>query len=122
MNFEKQSVNIEQDYETEAEELENGLEIQEEELRKEVAQKKYGPLTKIARKFAFAGVMMLPAFAVGCGAVEKPVNQERPAAESKDGFTDNAHDNVNQRLKIKQEEIKRMHNNSRIIKDGRFEK
>jgi hypothetical protein len=49
MNFEKLPVNIE----SSAEEIENELEIQEEELRKEVAQKGYGPLAKIARKFIF---------------------------------------------------------------------
>lgn len=51
MNFETLPVNIEQNIE--AEEIENELEIQEEELRKEVAQKGYGQLAKIARKFIF---------------------------------------------------------------------
>lgn len=104
------------------EEIENELDSQEEKLNQEVSQKEYGPLSKLARKLAFTGVMMLPAFAVGCGAVEKP---ERPAAvktADKGGFTDDAHENAERRLKIKRDEIKHMHENSRIIKEGKYGK
>jgi len=50
--------------------------------------------------------------AVGCKA-------EKPSS----GFTDNVHQNVQQRLKNKQNEVKRMHENSRIVNEnGSYEK
>ena len=49
MNFERLPVNIESG----AEEIEDELDAQEEGLKKEIAQKEYGKLTKIARKFVF---------------------------------------------------------------------
>lgn len=104
MNFEVLPKNIEQS--PEAEEIEDELDIQEEGLEKEVAQKGYGKLAKIARKFVFTGVMMLPAFAAGCGAVERPATTEKPAAESKDGFTDNTHEAVKQGMRLERDRIR----------------
>ena len=116
MNFEVLPKNIEQS--PEAEEIEDELDVQEEGLKKEVSQKGYGKLAKIARKFAFTGVMLLPAFAAGCGAVEKPATTEKPAAESKDGFLDNTHEVVKQRLKIRRDEIESSHDIQRRIKES----
>lgn len=124
MNFEK--LNPEKTPDTEPEiEIESVLDDQEQQLKEEIAQKGYGRFSKIARKLAFTGVMMLPAFAVGCGAVEKakgPETQERPAAtQTKDGFLENAHDYVQRAKKIKLEEIKGRHKISKIIKESTAE-
>lgn len=69
------------------------------------------------RKFVSTVVMGSSLLATGCNNEKSSVEKLDPQkVESKDGFTDNVHNNVKQRLNIKKAEIKRMHDNSRIGK------
>lgn len=88
---------IENESEAETEErfkqIEAELNAQEGQLKQEVSQKEYGLLTKKLRKLAFAGTIMLSAFAVGCGAMpekqygpENSANAERVDKQKQEKF------------------------------------
>ncbi len=62
-----------------------------------------------------ATVMGASLLAVGCNAEKSPIEKTAPH-KTESGFTDNTQDNIQNRLKIKRAENKRMHENSRIVK------
>lgn len=83
------------------------------EQPKSVKSKKMSGLKKIGAAVVLGSSLL----ATGCSSEKQPIEKpEDPKVESKDGFTDNAHENVQRRLKTKKDEIKHMHENSRINK------
>jgi len=95
------------------------LDAQESQLteKEKLVDKK--TLSGVKKWLASAVVVGSSFLAVGCSKEEEPIFNApdgQKIESTQDGFTDNAHDNVKQRLKIKRDEIKRMHENSRIVK------
>jgi len=86
------------------EKTDKALEKQEAQLSFRENNRDRKTLSGFKKWLGVVTVMGASLLAVGC-------NAEKPSS----GFTDNAHQNVQQRLKIKQNEIKRMHENSRIV-------
>ena len=91
------------------------LERQDTELthREEKYDKKV--LSGFKKWIGVATVMGASLLAVGCGTEKSSVETAKPH-KTESGFTDNTQKNVHQRLENKKKEIKRMHENSRIVK------
>jgi hypothetical protein len=94
------------------EKIEIALEKQDAQLNFRERNCDRNTLSGFKKWLGVATVLGASLLAVGCKA-------EKPSS----GFTDNVHQNVQQRLKNKQNEVKRMHENSRIVNEnGSYEK
>jgi len=94
------------------------LEKQDNEISRQEAKHDKKTLSGFKKFMATTMLVGSSFLAVGCNAEKPSVENSAPQkTESRQGgFTDNVHDNVQQRLKIKRAEIKHMHENSRIVK------